>query len=137
MDRLLFHRARSLPRLKRLRRRLPVYCDCGGMKLPPDAPVLQPLGFVLKLVRHLRREGEFIGLNLDARWCFQAACGVTCAEVFHAELPDTVNLTTEATELTREELAIAVRAAYAGHDLKGALCGCVWSCHQLGQSFAE
>ena len=137
MHTLRLQRPTSLLRPKRVCRRLPVYCDCGGMIVLPEAPVLRSLGFLLKLVRQLRREGQFIGIHLDARYCFQAACDATCAEEFHAELLDTLNLTTETTEVTREELAIAVRAAYAGQDLRDALCGCVWSGHQLGRSFAE
>lgn len=115
---------------------MPVYCDCDGIQLPSDAPVLQSFGFTLKLVRHLRREGQFIGIQLNPRHCFQVACGAACAGLVHAEILDTVCLTTEATNLSRDQLTDAIRAAYDGRDLKGALCGCVWSRQQLGRSFA-
>jgi len=107
---------------------LPVYCDCDGFQLPSEAPVLHSLGFTLKLVQHLRREGQFIGIQLNPRLCFQVAFNTTGAGLFHAEILDSVCLTTEATKLTREQLTNALRAAYDGRDLKGALCGCVWSC---------
>ena len=107
---------------------MPVYCDCDGIQLPSDAPVLLSLGFALKLVRHLRREGQFIGIQLNPRLCFQVAFNTTGAGLIHAEILDSVCLTTEATKLTREQLTNALQAAFDGRDLKGALCGCVWSC---------
>lgn len=111
-----------------VRRRLPVYCDCDGIQLPSEAPVLHSLGFTLKLVQHLRQEGQFIGIQLNPRLCFQVAFNTTGAGLIHAEILDSVCLTTEATRLTREQLTNALRSAYDGRDLKGALCGCVWSC---------
>ena len=128
MDTPISQPARSSPRLDRVRRRLPVYCDCDGIQLPSDAPVLLSLGFALKLVQHLRREGQFIGIQLNPRLCFQVAFNTTGAGLIHAEILDSVCLTTEATKLTREQLTNALRAAFDGRDLKGALCGCVWSC---------
>ena len=128
MDTPISQPARSAPRLDQVRRRLPVYCDCDGIQLPSDAPVLLSLGFALKLVQHLRREGQFIGIQLNPRLCFQVAFNTTGAGLIHAEILDSVCLTTEATKLTREQLTNALRAAFDGRDLKGALCGCVWSC---------
>lgn len=128
MDAPISQPARSSPRLDRVGRRLPVYCDCDGIQLPSNAPVLLSLAFTLKLVRHLRREGQFIGIQLNPRLCFQVAFNTTGAGLFHAEILDTVCLTTEATRLTREQLISALRAAYSARDLKGALSGCVWSC---------
>ena len=128
MDTPISQPAGSSPRLDQVRRRLPVYCDCDGIQLRSEAPVLHSLGFTLKLVRHLRREGQFIGIQLNPRLCFQVAFNTTGAGLMHAEILDTVCLTTEATKLTRAQLTNALRAAFDGRELKGALCGCVWSC---------
>ena len=137
MDALRLSRTKPLPRRQRQGCRLPVYGECGKFRVREDAPRLLTLFSVLRLVQQLRRKGQFIGINLDARYCFQTCCQATCAEVFDAEILDTVFLTTEATQLTRKELGTAVRAAYTGRHLSDVLCGCVWSCHQLGRSFAE
>lgn len=137
MNTLCFHRPTHLFRPKWRNRRLPVYGNYGGLSVLPEAPMHEPLGLVLKLVRQLRREGQFIGISLNVRYYFQAVCEVTCAEEFRAGVLDKVRLTTQSTTLTRAQLAVAVRAAYSGLDIVDSLRICNWSSHQLIQSFAE